>query len=119
MIANCFIVETHIHARREEAMPFSKDENDEIKEINATEMWRAVKDAVSAVINAPIQLHEISHATSPEGMQAREERKKIVREVGDAIIKSFEANEREAQARVVEKTDPQRAEVIRNLVPTF
>jgi hypothetical protein len=101
-------------------MPFSKDDKDEIKEIMATEMRRAVKEAVSAVLNAPIPLHEAGrYGMSPEMTQAREERKKIVREVGDAIIKSFEANEREAQARVVEKTEPERAERIRSLVPEF
>jgi hypothetical protein len=100
-------------------MPLDKDTKDEIKELVATEMRRAVKDAVNAVLNAPIQLHEIRTATSPEGMRAREERKKVVREVGDAIIKSFEANEREALARVVEKTEPERADRIRKLVPEF
>jgi hypothetical protein len=101
-------------------MPLDKDAKDEIRELIATEMRRAVKDAVNAVLNAPIPLHEAGrYGMSPEVTQAREERKKIVREVGDAIIKSFEANEREAQARVVEKTDPERAERIRKLVPEF
>ncbi len=100
-------------------MAISKDDKDEIRELIATEMKKAVKSAVNAVLNAPIQLHDVSTAMTPEGIKAQEERKKIVREIGDAIIKSFEAVEREAQARVVEKTDPQRAEVIRKVVPTF
>ncbi|MDQ1558635.1 MAG: hypothetical protein QOD32_1695 [Pyrinomonadaceae bacterium] len=100
-------------------MPLSKDDKDEIRELIATEMKKAVKAAVNGVLNAPIQLHEIYTAMSPEGRQAREERNKLVREIGDATVKSFEAIEREAQARVVEKTDPARAERIRNFVPTF
>ena len=35
------------------------------------------------------------------------------------LLDSAEANLREAQARVVEKTDPERAERIRNLAPEF
>jgi hypothetical protein len=100
-------------------MPLSKDDKDDIRELIATEMKKAVKGAVNGVLTAPIQLHEVHTAMSPEGRQAREERNKLVREIGDAIVKSFEAVEREAQARVVEKTDPERAERIRNLVPTF
>ena len=37
----------------------------------------------------------------------------------EALLASAEANYREAQARVVEKTDPARAEVIRKLVAEF
>lgn len=82
-------------------------------------MKNAVNGAVNAVLNAPIQLHEIHTATSSEGMKARQERNKVVREIGDAIVKSFEAVEREVRARVVEKTEPERAERIRRLVPEF
>lgn len=38
---------------------------------------------------------------------------------GKALLDSAEANLREAQARVVEKTDPARAERIRRIVPEF
>lgn len=101
-------------------MPLDKDTKDEIRELIATEMKKAVKAAVSAVVNMPIPLGEVSrYGMDTEARERRETRQKIAREVGDAIIKSFEAVEREAQARVVEKTDPQRAEVIRKLVPEF
>ena len=36
-----------------------------------------------------------------------------------ALLDAAEANYREAQARVVEKTDPARAERIRRIVPEF
>ncbi len=100
-------------------MSLNTDDKDEIRELIATEMRKAVQAAVRAVLNAPIQLHEVHTAMTPEGRQAREERNKIVREIGDAVVKSFEAVEREAQARVVEKTDPARADRIRKMVPTF
>lgn len=100
-------------------MPFSQDDKDEIRLLIASDMKIAVNAAVSAVSNAPIQLHEVHTAMSPEGMQAREDRKKIVQEIGESIVKAFEAGEREARARVVEKTDPESAERIRKLVPEF
>ena len=100
-------------------MPLTKDEKDEIRELIASEMTKAVKAAVNAVLNAPIPMHEMGRYASPELMQEREARKKVVREIGDAVVKSFEAVEREAQARVVEKTDPERADRIRKLVPEF
>ncbi len=105
--------------RRKVTVPLSKDDKDEIRELIATEMKNSVKAAVSAVVNMPIQLTDARDAMSPEGMQVREARQKIAREIGEAVVKSLEAVEREAQARVVEKTDPARAEVIRKLVPTF
>jgi hypothetical protein len=97
-------------------MPLSKDDKDEIRELVATEMKKAVKNAVNAVLNAP---NTGGRYPTPDSMQEREARNKLVREIGDAIVKSFEAVEREAQARVVEKTDPERAERIRRLVPEF
>src|SRR2546421_6791449 len=101
-------------------MPLDKDTKDEIRELIATEMKNAVRVAVSAVVNMSVPLGEIDrYGMNAEAMQKREARQKIAREVGDAIIKSFEAIEREAQARIVEKTDPARAEVIRKLVPEF
>jgi hypothetical protein len=101
------------------AVPLDKDVKDEIRELIATEMKKAVKAAVGAIVNMPTQLVDVQHAMTPEGRQERETRQKVAREIGDAIVKAFEAIEREAQARVVEKTDPARAEVIRNLVLTF
>lgn len=100
-------------------MPIDNELKDEIRELIAREMKKAVKDVVNAVLNAPTPLHEIERYPTPEGTQKREEKKKLIREIGDAVIKSFEATEREAQARVVEKTDPERANRIRRMVPEF
>jgi signal transduction histidine kinase len=101
-------------------MPIDKELKDEIRELISTEMKNAVKAAVNAVVNMPTPLGEIDRfGMDNEARERREARQKIAREVGDAIIKSFEAVEREAQARVVEKTDPERANRIRRMVPTF
>lgn len=100
-------------------MPLNQDEKDEIRELIATEMKKAVEAAVRAVLNSPTQPHQARYATSPERMQEQETRNQIVREIGSAIVKSFDAVEREAQARVVEKIDSERAERIRKMVPEF
>ncbi len=101
---------------RGRCMPISQEDKDEIRELIATEMRKAAQEAVDAILNAPAQLVRYPSA---EEMQAREERNKLVREVGDAVVKAFEAIEQEAQARVVEKTDPARADRIRKMVLTF
>jgi hypothetical protein len=59
------------------------------------------------------------YGMTPEGMQEYEARKKIAREVTSTVLEAAEDYLRESQARVVEKTDPQRAEIIRKLKPTF
>lgn len=100
-------------------MPFDKDDKDEIRKIVATEIRDFVKSAVNAALNRPIELTEVHHATSPEGMKEREAQKKVVQQFGAVLIKAAEANLREADARIVEKTDPQRAEIIRKLVPEW
>src|SRR5687768_12059248 len=100
-------------------MPFNRDDKDEIRQIVATEIRNFVNSAVNAALNRPIELTEGRYAMSPEGMKEREAQKKIVHQFGKVIIDAAEANLREADARIVEKTDPERAEIIRKLVPTF
>lgn len=92
---------------------------DELRELIATEVRNIVRFTCNAVINAPIQLADIRHAMTPEGMQEREARKKIAREITSVVLEASEDYLREAQARVVEKTDPQRADFIRKFKPTF
>jgi hypothetical protein len=100
-------------------MPLDKDIKDEIKELIATEMRKAVQMAVGAVVNIPIQLVDAQYAMTTEGRQEREARQKIALEYGKAIVEAFADVEREAQARLVEKTDPERADRIRKFKPTF
>lgn len=92
---------------------------DELRELIATEVRNIVRFTCNAVVNAPIQLADVRYAMTPEGMQEREARKKIAREITGIVLEASEDYLREAQARVVEKTDPQRAEIIRKLKPTF
>src|SRR5690242_7788641 len=100
-------------------MPFGKDDKDEIRKIVATEIRDFVKSAVSAALNRPVDPAEGRYAMSGEGRREREAQNKLLQQFGTAIIKAAEANLREADARIVEKTDPKRAEVIRNLVPEW
>jgi len=99
-------------------MPLSQDDKDEIRLLIARELRDAVKGAVSAILNAPMSLAQARYSR-PEDMQEQEARKQIVREIGDSVIKSVEAMVREADARIVEKTDPERADRIRSMVPEF
>lgn len=100
-------------------MALSKDDKDEIQELVAKEIRDVIKRASNAVINMPIELGEVHHATSPEGMKEREARKKIAQQVGKAISDVAEANLREAQARNIAKTDPERAKAVGGFDPTY
>ena len=100
-------------------MPFDKDDKDEIRKIVATEIRDFVKSAVNAALNRPIELTEMNQAMTPEGMKEREAQKKIVQQFGAVIIKAAERNWREAEARIIEKTDHEAAERFRKLDPTF
>ncbi len=100
-------------------MPLSQDDKDEIRLLIAREIKDVVTSAFSSVLNAPISLTDLPYASSSEGQQEREARKKNVQEIRKSVLESIDANLREAEARIVEKTDPARAERIRKLVPTF
>jgi len=91
---------------------------DELRELIVTEIRNVMKVASNRVVNMPVT-SDFYRALSPEGMKEREARKKIAREVTGVIIEATEDYLREAQARVIEKTDPQRAEIVRRLKPTF
>lgn len=92
---------------------------DELRELIATEVRNIVKFTCNAVVHAPMPLTGGRYGMTPEGMQEYEARKKIAREITSTVLEAAEDYLRESQARVVEKTDPQRAEIIRKLKPTF
>jgi hypothetical protein len=92
---------------------------DELREIIATEVRNIVKFTCSKVVNAPNPLHEVRYGMNSKERQEREARQKIVREIASIVLEASEDYLREAQARVVEKTDPKRAAMIRKLKPEF
>jgi hypothetical protein len=94
-------------------------EKDEMRELIATEVRNMIKVACNAAINVPVQPHEIQSAMSPEGLMATEAQKQEATKLVASIMSAVDDYVREAQARVVEKTDPQRAQNIRNFKPTF
>ena len=57
----------------------------------------------------------ISHASEDKEDFVRP----LAREVSAIAVEAAEDYLREAQARVVEKTDPKRADIIRKMKPTF
>jgi TIR domain len=92
---------------------------DEVRELIATEIRNVVKLMCARVVNPPVPLEDIRVATSPDGMKEREARLKIARQFSSVVLEAAEDYLRESQARVVQKVDPERAERIRKLKPTF
>lgn len=92
-------------------MPVTKDDVDEIRERIARDIRDVIKGAVNTVANTPLQAGEDPQSAKTE--------KKIAQRAIKALLDSAEANYREAQARVVEKKDPKRAERIRKIVPEW
>jgi hypothetical protein len=98
-------------------MELTKDDKDELRELIQSEILKAFNAAFSAALNAPTQLGDINNNEKQEAMKNQ---KAVIREFGNAIKASLQTLEAEAQAKVVEKTDPERAKRIRALaVPTF
>lgn len=100
-------------------MPLDTDTKDEIRYLIAKEAKSIIEAAFNAALNMPINPSEFAYANSAEGRQEREKRKKLIGEIKASVMASVDANLREAKARIVEKTDPEKAEVIRKLVPSF
>lgn len=92
---------------------------DEVRELIATEIRNVVKLMCARVVNPPVPLEDIRVATTPDGMKEREARLKIARQFSSIVLEAAEDYLRESQARVVQKVDPERAERIRKLKPTF
>jgi hypothetical protein len=98
-------------------MELTTHDKDELRELIQQEISKAFNAAFSAALNPPAT--NLGDALSTEYRQEREQRKKIIMEIGNAIKSALEDVRTEAQAKVVEKTDPARADVIRRLKPTF
>lgn len=97
-------------------MELTKDDKDELRELIQDEISKAFNAAFSAALNIPTNLSDLNNA---EIQKQKEDTKAIIRVVGNAIKSALEDVRSEAQARVVEKTDPARADVIRRLKTTF
>lgn len=90
---------------------------DELRELIQEEIWKAFDVAMKAAANPPIQLHKLN---DDEFQVKRKIQKQMVQEISRAVKSALNHLKAEAQARVVEKTDSQRAERIRALAdPSF
>ncbi len=90
---------------------------DELRALIQEEIWKAFDVAMRAASNLPIQLHQMN---DKEFQERREIQKQMVQEISKAIKSALNHLKAEAQAKVIEKTDPQRAERIRALAdPSF
>jgi hypothetical protein len=113
-------LETKIRGRALEELQMELSKiKDELKELVATEIRNVVKLMCARVVNPSVPLEDIRFAMTPEGMKEREERMKIARQFSSVVLEAAEDYLRESQARVVQKVDPERAERIRKLKPTF
>lgn len=92
------------------------NDKDELRLLIQEEINKAFDSAFSAALDYPVNS---SDAFSPEKRKEREQRKVIIREVGNAVKNALRDIKDEAQAKIIEKTDPARAEIIRRLKPTF
>ena len=92
---------------------------DELREVIATEIRNAVKAIGNAIVNAPVPLTKLRMIETEEGKRQYELQKNASRVIANVALEAAEDYLREAQARVVQKTDPKRAEIIRRLKPEF
>jgi TIR domain-containing protein len=113
-------LETKIRGRALEELQMELSKiKDELKEIIATEIRNVVKLMCARAVNPPIPLEDARFAMTPDGMKERQARLKIARQFSSVVLEAAEDYLRESQARVVQKVDPERAERIRKLKPTF
>lgn len=92
---------------------------DELRELVASEIRNVVRLMCARVVNPPVPLEETRLSMTPEGMKIREERVKTARLFSSIVLDAAEDYLRESQARVVQKTDPERADMIRRMKPEF
>lgn len=100
----------------EEKPKNSVGDKDELRLLIQEEISKAFDVAFSAALNYPVS---ISDATSMEKQEARQKQNAIVREIGDAVKNALRNLKDETFARIVEKTDPERAKRIRDFKPTL
>ncbi len=93
-------------------MAITNDDKDELRYLIQQEIGKAFKVGLHAAMDYPIQIGDVH---DNDKQLEREKRKATIREIGTAVGKALEGLKVEADARVVEKTDPARADVIRRL----
>ncbi|MBA3633703.1 MAG: hypothetical protein H0W58_12990 [Acidobacteria bacterium] len=93
-------------------MALSQENRDKIRYLIVAE----IRKVFSAVLKAANEPPVIGFSTAPENRvkeQTYNKINKVARDINDAL-RDLES---EARARIVEKTDPERAEIIRKLKP--
>jgi hypothetical protein len=108
------VIQTEIS--KDENVEITKDSKDEIRLLIQKEISKAFDAALSAVINYPVGINDIN---SMEKRETRQKQNALVMEIGKAVKNALRDLEDEAHARIIEKTDPARAERIRKIKPTF
>jgi hypothetical protein len=89
----------------------------ELRALIQEEIWKAFDVAIKAAENPPMQQHQLN---DPEHRVRGEFQKQAVQQIGKAVRSALNHLKADAQARVFEKSDPERARRIRALAdPTF
>jgi hypothetical protein len=93
------------------------ENKDELRELIQEEIWKAFDVAIKAAINPPLQPHQLNDS---EVQERRKVQKQAVQEIGRAVMSAMNHLKADAQARLYDKTDPERAKRIRALAdPSF
>jgi hypothetical protein len=89
----------------------------ELRALIQEEIWKAFDVAMNAAVNPPVKLGQTN---DEDFRQRREMQTQMVQEINGAVKSALNHLKAEAQARVVESTDPERAARIKALAdPTF
>ncbi len=99
-----------------ETPTLSKDEKDEFRLLIHEEINKAFAAALGAALNYPVSF---SDSMTSEKQQERRQRIAVINEIGSAMKNALRDLKDEANAAIVEKTDPARAEIIRKLKAEF
>ena len=90
----------------------SLENQDELRALIQEEIWKAFNTALSAAEQLPLQPWQLNDTQVQERSRIQKE---AVQEIRKAVMSQLNKLKAEAQAKVIEKTDPGRAERIRAL----
>lgn len=97
-------------------MELTKDDKDELRHLIQEEIYKAFDVAINAAQKRPLQIYEIH---SNELQQQRTEQNKSIAQIGNAVLSALQDLVTERRATIIEKTDPQRADIIRRTKGEF
>ena len=95
-------------------MELNEDTKDEIRLLIQEEIKKAFDVGLNAALNYPVNLGD-AVSTS----ETRQKEKELITKIGKAVKVGLEDLKTELEAKIIEKTDPARADVMRRLKSSF